>query len=342
MSGVCVGAQLDKATQTLDDARVGGKKRSKLKRTQARELWGAHKPASSRSRTPSFAILVLMCLFVISALSGDGLRKASAEAILSSASFLPSTNLIASPSDFSSISQRAEESGSWSPNLPIAVDPESFPPLLNEVSQEKEQESGGIPSLEEFRRSVMNGNANQLTGIWVEDILAFKVSPGTHSYAPSTRNTASVYSWADDHGVTALLIHNYLGGTLLYQLNAGMYIAVVYGNGGVDWYLSRGGTWYEARNYSPSGFKGPFRIWSCGDCDFDISVQDIRWRHYAGTPHLAFQTCVETADRVGLVIIDAYFIGTPPSPQEADENFETLKRIQFELLLEPQDRDQVW
>ena len=187
-----------------------------------------------------------------------------------------------------------------------------------------------------------NGKANQLTGIWVEDVLAFKVSPGTHSYAPSTRNTASVYSWAHDHGVTTLLIHNYLGGTLLYQLNAGMYIAAIYGNGGVDWYVARNGTWYETRNYSPSGFKGPFRIWSCGDCDFDISVQDIRWRHYAGTPHLAFQTCVETADRVGLVIIDAYFVGTPPSPQEADENLETLKRIQFELLLEPKDRGSVW
>lgn len=183
----------------------------------------------------------------------------------------------------------------------------------------------------------MNGNANQLTGIWVEGVLVFKVLPGTHSYASSTRDTASVYSWADDHGVTALLIHNYLGGTLLYQLNSGMYIAAIYGNGGVDWYVARNDTWYETRNYSPSGFKGPFRIWSCGDCDFDISVQDIRRRHFAGTPHLGFQTCVESARQVSLFIIDACFIGTPPSTQETDEILETWERIQFDLLCEPND-----
>jgi hypothetical protein len=271
-----------------------------------------------------------MCLFVVSAMSRDGLKRASAEASIPSASFLPSTNLITSPSDFSSNPLGAEEPGSWPPNLTIAADTEAFPPLLNEESQEKEQKTGGFLSLEEFRRTVTNGHANQLTGIWVDGVLAFKVSPGTHSYAPSTRNTASIYNWADNHGVTALLIHNYLGGTLLYQLNSGMYIAAIYGNGGVDWYVARNDTWYETRNYSPSGFKGPFRFWSCGDCDFDISVEDIRWRHYAGTPHLAFQTCVETADRVGLLIIDAYFIGTPALPQEANENFKTWKGIQFE------------
>lgn len=175
-----------------------------------------------------------------------------------------------------------------------------------------------LPKLEEFRRSVRNGHSDQLLGIWVEDVLAFRVSPGTHSNAPSTRNTAAVYSWADEHGVTALLIHNYLGGTRLYRLNPGVKIAAIYGDGGVDWYVVRNGTWYETRNYSHSGFRGPFRIWSCGECDFDLSVQDIRQRHYSGTPHLAFQTCVETTDRAGLLIIDAYFLShdAPSHPVE--------------------------
>ena len=199
-----------------------------------------------------------------------------------------------------------------------------------------------VASLDAFRRSVTNGNSAQLTGIWVEDTLAFRVQAGLTTYAPTSKDTLSIYRWAWEHGVMGLLIHNYRGGTKLYQLNPGIMIAAIYGDGEVDWYVTRGGTWYEAQTYSSRGFTGPFRIWSCGDCDFDISVQDIRWRHYAGTPHLAFQTCVETADRVGLVIIDAYFVGTPPSPQEADENLETLKRIQFELLLEPKDRGSVW
>ena len=80
MSGVGVGAQLDKATQALDDARVGSAsdicriKRIKLRRVQDRELWEARKPAPSRGRTASSAILVLIWLVVVTALSGDGLR----------------------------------------------------------------------------------------------------------------------------------------------------------------------------------------------------------------------------------------------------------------------------
>ncbi len=328
--GVGVGTQLDKTTQALVDAHEGGIKRLKLRRAQARELWAAHKPASSKGRIASFAILVLTWLVVVSALTGDGLRRAPAETIVSSATFLPATNLIASPSNFSGISQRAEESRSWPPNLTSAVDPESFPPLLNDGSQEKKQDAGGIPSLEEFRRGVMNGNANQLTGIWVEDILAFRVQAGLTTYAPTSDDALSIYRWAWEHGVVGLLIHDYRGGTKLYQLYPGTMIAAIYGNGGVDWYVSRGGTWYEAKTVSSRGFAGPFRTWSCTECDFDLTVQNLRQRHYAGNHHLAFQTCVTAGGRMGFVIIEAYLADVQPLPQDADENLETWKRIQFE------------
>jgi hypothetical protein len=164
----------------------------------------------------------------------------------------------------------------------------------------------GVPSLADFRQSVMTGDADQLTGIWVEDILAFRVSAGLTTYAPNSRDTVSVYRWAWDHGVVGLLIHDYLGGVKLYQLNPGVRIAAIYGNGGTDWYLSRGGTWYEAQTYPSGGFAGPFRIWSCSNCGYDISVQEIRNRHYSGSHRLAFQTCAVVGGRVGLVIIEAY------------------------------------
>jgi hypothetical protein len=163
-----------------------------------------------------------------------------------------------------------------------------------------------FPSLEEFRRQVTNGEGGRITGVWVEGVLAFRVQAGTTRIAPSRRDTVSIYDWAERHGVTAFLVHNYLGGTKLYQLNPGVRIAVIYGNGGVDWYISRGGAWYESRTYSPDGFKGPFRVWSCKNCPYDISVKDILWRYYAGNPHIALQTCVEAEGRNGLMIVEAY------------------------------------
>ena len=177
--------------------------------------------------------------------------------------------------------------------------------------------SNSQPSLEAFRRSVMNGRADQLTGIWVEDVLAFRVQSGLTSHAPAVKDTFSIYNWAWQHGVVGLLIHNYRGGTQLYKLNPGVRIAAIYGNGGADWYVSRGGTWYESNSGSSGGFSGPFRIWSCEDCDFDASVRELHERHYAGNHRLAFQTCVYAEGRVGLVIIEAY-LDWQPEPQLTD------------------------
>jgi hypothetical protein len=194
-------------------------------------------------------------------------------------------------------------------------------------AQDAEQEFRELTSLEAFRRSVMNGRSDQLTGIWVEDVLAFRVQPGPTSHAPVVKDTFSIYKWAWKHGVVGLLIHDYRGGTQLYQLNPGVRIAAIYGNGGVDWYVSRGGAWYESRSGSFSGFAGPFRIWSCADCDFDVSVRELQYRHYAGNHRLAFQTCVTAEGRTGLVIIEAY-LDRPPEPLRADgDSLERWERI---------------
>jgi hypothetical protein len=193
----------------------------------------------------------------------------------------------------------------------------------------KRGESNDVPALNEFRRSVTNGKSDQLTGIWVEGILAFRVLSGTSNVAPSVRDTASIYDWADRHGVTGLLIHNYLGGTQIYQLNPGVKIAGIYGNGSIDWYVSRGGKWYETMTKSSTGIAGPFRNWACTDCKFNLRVRDIHRRHYTGSHHLAFQTSVEVGGRFGVMIVDAYYSGVE------ETNFSTLIRdINYKMAME--------
>jgi hypothetical protein len=166
-----------------------------------------------------------------------------------------------------------------------------------------------VPDLETFKLNVWSGNPDQVTGIWVEGVLAFTVEEGHGNYVPSRPFTASTYEWGIDHGVTALLIHNHLGGTRLYDLETGTRIAVVSGTGEINWYRASGGTWYEADQFSMEGFAGPFRTWTCTNCAFSLSVNDLRWRHYAGPHHLAIQTCVQIDDRVGLVIYEAHYLG---------------------------------
>ena len=176
-----------------------------------------------------------------------------------------------------------------------------------------------VPSLTSFRRTVMNGVPGELTGVWVDGLLAYEVVAGDGATVPQVPNTASLYDWAGEHGVTALMIHNNLGGTALYDLEAGMRIAAVYGDGQIAWYVSRGITAYEARSYSVQGFQGPFRAWDCERCGFDYSVEDIQATHYNGSPHLAFQTCLESSGRMGFIIAEAdplmaFQSGPPPSP----------------------------
>jgi hypothetical protein len=179
-------------------------------------------------------------------------------------------------------------------HTPTATDP----PLYDDV-----------PPLEEFRQSVMTGESSLVTGIWSEGILAYKVVKGSGNYVPSQPNTASTYDWAFEHDVTGLLIHDYLGGSRIYHMAPGTPIAVIHGDGDLDWYVSQGGTWYEAKHYSAQGFAGPFRIWDCGECSFEFSVEDILWQHYAGTPHIAIQTCVKDNSRFGMAIYEAVYIG---------------------------------
>jgi hypothetical protein len=165
--------------------------------------------------------------------------------------------------------------------------------------------SDETPSLAVFRSSVMNGTKGELTGVWVEGLLAYEVIRGDGLSVPQDLNTASIYGWAAKRGVTAVMIHNDMGGTALYELKAGTQIAAVYGDGQVVWYVSRGITAYEAQSYSADGFQGPFRSWDCIRCSFDYSVEDIQQAHYTGTPHLAFQTCLEGSGRMGFIVVEA-------------------------------------
>lgn len=162
-----------------------------------------------------------------------------------------------------------------------------------------------VPSLPVFRRSVINGKPDDLTGVWVDGLLAYEVVRGDGINVPQMPDTASIYKWADQRGVTALMIHNNLGGSALYELEEGRQIAAIYGDGRIGWYVSRGFTAYEAQAYTVNGFSGPFRPWDCESCSFETSVEEIQAAHYTGSPHLAFQTCLEGSGRMGLIVIEA-------------------------------------
>ena len=272
-----------------------------------------------------FLSLALIGFFASASAAADG-RLRSSNPLPSPIGDMPWTGRSLEGSSESHLSGK-QDRGDRIWIAPIADSPTAFFPSLKTNVFEAPRAASSLPSLEAFRRSVMNGRPDQLTGIWVEDVLSFRVQQGLTNHAPEPKDTLSIYNWAWKHGVVGLLIHDYRGGTQLYQLNPGVKIAAIFGNGGVEWYLSRGGTWSESRSGSSGGFAGPFRIWSCDGCDFDVSARELHDRHYAGLPHLAFQTCVTAEGRTGLVIIEAY-LDRPLEPlRPEDDSLDRWERI---------------
>jgi hypothetical protein len=178
-----------------------------------------------------------------------------------------------------------------------------FPPL-DEITF-LDQTDDSIPTLDSFRAQVQPGRSTQVVGVWAEGLFAFHVEPTPGQSVPQLENTAGIYEWAVKRGTTALMIHNYLGGDHLYQVKGTTAIALIFGDGRVEWYQVDTIERYEAMNFSQDGFEGPFKIWDCESCDFEYSVSDLQRKHYTGSNSLAFQTCLDEDNKIGFLIIEA-------------------------------------
>lgn len=91
-----------------------------------------------------------------------------------------------------------------------------------------------IASLDSFVASVSQGSANQVTGIYVDGVLAYAVSQqpkGNASYVTTTKDEVTQFGLAADYGSLGFLGHNYLSGASFSSLTVGQVITLVYGNG---------------------------------------------------------------------------------------------------------------
>src|SRR5690349_23112002 len=92
----------------------------------------------------------------------------------------------------------------------------------------------GIPTLEEFAAAVENGQAGQVVGIYVPQVLALRVvqQPANNPAQVSEHaGDATQFSLAAQYGTTGLLAHNYLSGALFFNLLPGQEVNVIYGDG---------------------------------------------------------------------------------------------------------------
>lgn len=150
--------------------------------------------------------------------------------------------------------------------------------------------TSSTPTLGIFSVQVNNGNSQQITGLFSEDIFALPVlqQPGGHpEYVNTKDNTVTQFSMATSYGSLGFLAHNFLAGRFFSSLSNGGHIDIVYGDGHFQSY-----TIVEIRSFqatSPSSVQSNFVDLATGDT---LTAAQLFYQTYGVEGNLVLQTCI--------------------------------------------------
>lgn len=147
------------------------------------------------------------------------------------------------------------------------------------------------PFLDSFVANLENGNASQVVGVYVEDVLALRVvqQPGSDAaYVSSLQNVATYFSMVNQvTGNTGLLAHNYLAGSYFFELQPGQLVILIFGDGRTEEYEVSGAEEFQA--LSPNSPTSNFVNLGTGDT---LTSTELFYRVYGGGTRTTFQTCI--------------------------------------------------
>lgn len=144
-------------------------------------------------------------------------------------------------------------------------------------------------SLTDFIAAVKSSNPSRLTGIFVKDVLANRVvqqsSPDSVS---SVAGTVTQFGLASEYGTIGLLAHNYLAGSNFSNLQAGVEITLVFGNGQTKTYKVTAIKTFQA--LSPTDPYSKFV--NLENPEKTLSSTELFKQIYGSSGNLILQTCI--------------------------------------------------
>ncbi len=149
-----------------------------------------------------------------------------------------------------------------------------------------------LPALDTFAGSLKNGQASQLRGVYVPDILADTVvqQPANQADFVSPRqNIITQFSSATTLGSTGLLAHNFLAGAKFSQMQAGQTVYLVYGDGRTAAFTVTTILRYQA--LQPNSVYSDFKDLSSGRT---VSASSLFSTTYGRRGAVVFQTCINS------------------------------------------------
>jgi len=148
-----------------------------------------------------------------------------------------------------------------------------------------------LPDFDRFVKSVVDGQAGVVRGVYVPGVLALPVQQqpaGKPGYVSSKESVATQFQRAADFGVTGLLAHNYLAGRSFFNLANGQEVRVVYGDGVVKVY------WVAAMyRYQALQPDSPTSDFVDLDTKGALSAKNLFDKVYYRGDHVTFQTCIK-------------------------------------------------
>ncbi len=147
-----------------------------------------------------------------------------------------------------------------------------------------------ISDLTAFIHQVTNGQPQQVTGIYVEGVLALPVIPqpsGQPAYVSTAPETVTQFGAASDFGSLGFLAHNTLAGAHFFDLHVGNLIVVVYGDGHTRSYQVTGIRRFQAVNPN-----SPYSNFIDLDQGGVLTYSDLFYQTYGVAGQLVLQTCI--------------------------------------------------
>lgn len=170
-----------------------------------------------------------------------------------------------------------------------------------------------LPAFAEFSRSVQNGDANVLRGVYVTDMFAFPIvqQPASNPAFVSTNDgVVTQFGMVSQYGNVGLLAHNHLSGRFFADLKVGQEIRLVYGDGRVEVFVISEVLHYQA--LQPSSPYSSFR--NMDKDEINLTAEQMFKRSYSGDRHVTFQTCINA---YGNASWGRLFVIATPKPQIA-------------------------
>ena len=147
-----------------------------------------------------------------------------------------------------------------------------------------------LPSLMEFSRSVQNGQAGVLRGVYVADVLALPIvqqPAGNAGYVSTNDDELTQFRMASQFGNVGLLAHNHLSGKLFSQIALGQEVQLVYGDGKTESFIVT-----EVLQYQALKPNSPYSDFRNVNDNKTLTAEQMFKRVYFGDRHITFQTCI--------------------------------------------------